>query len=152
MNKKCVRPIAICLFRHDSRILVEEHPDSVKQDSFCRPLGGAIEFGEHSREAIVREIREELGREITNLQLIGVLENHFIYEGQPGHEIVFVYDAQFLDKSVYQQAVLHAYEPENKSHFTARWRSLAQIEQSKVRLVPEGLSVLLGDWMLRVGD
>jgi 8-oxo-dGTP pyrophosphatase MutT (NUDIX family) len=143
MDKEHIRPIVVCLFRNGGRILVEEHPDSSKQDYFCRPLGGAIEFGEHSRDAIVREIREELGAEIANLHLVGVLENHFVYEGQPGHEIVFVYDAHFLDKSLYHQKVIQGYEHGNSSHFTAQWRSVEQIEQSQVRLVPEGITGLL---------
>jgi 8-oxo-dGTP pyrophosphatase MutT (NUDIX family) len=143
MDKKRIRPIVVCLFRHDGRILVEIQPDSVKGDWFCRPLGGAIEFGEDSRAALVREIQEELGAGVENLQLLGVLENLFVYEGQPGHEIVFVYDAEFVDKSLYQQEAIQAYEHGNNSHFTAQWQSLAQITQSKIRLVPERLLALL---------
>ncbi|MCB0212541.1 MAG: NUDIX domain-containing protein [Anaerolineae bacterium] len=143
MNKKCIRPIAICLFRHGDKILVADYPDTIKQDFFCRPLGGEIEFGEHSRDAIIREIKEELNAAITQVSLVGVLENRFIYEGWPGHEIVFVYDAQFLDKTLYQQKTLRGYEHGVGLHFQAEWRSLAEIEQSEVRLVPEALSTLL---------
>jgi len=143
MDAKHIRPIALCLFRYGNRILVEEHPDGVKRDLFCRPLGGAIEFGESSRDAVAREIHEELNTKIENLHLISVLENRFTCEGQPGHEIVFVYDAEFQDKSLYHQPVLQGYEHGNDSHFTAHWRSLEQIAQSQVRLVPEGLPALL---------
>ncbi len=31
----------------------------------------------------------------------------------------------------------------NHSHFTAQWQSLAQITQTQIRLVPEGLLALL---------
>ncbi len=143
MDKKRIRPIVVCLFRHNGRILVEIQPDSVKGDWFCRPLGGAIEFGEDSRTALVREIEEELGAAVENIQLLGVLENLFVYEGQPGHEIVFVYDAAFVDKSLYQQETLQAYEHGNHSHFTAQWQSLAQMKEKNIRLVPEGLLALL---------
>jgi 8-oxo-dGTP pyrophosphatase MutT (NUDIX family) len=143
MNNQQIRPIVICLFRNDGRILVETQPDSVKGDWFCRPLGGAIEFGEESRAALIREIQEELGAEVENIQLLGVLENLFVYEGQSGHEIVFVYDAQFVDKSLYQQETIQAYEQGNNSHFTAYWQSLEQISQNQIRLVPEGLLALL---------
>lgn len=141
--KERIRPIVVCLFRRDGRILVEIQPDAVKGDWFCRPLGGAIEFGEDSQTALAREIQEELGAEIENVRLLGVLENLFVHEGQPGHEIVFVYDAAFVDKSLYQQETLQAYEHGNHSHFTAQWQSLAQMKEKNIRLVPEGLLALL---------
>jgi 8-oxo-dGTP pyrophosphatase MutT (NUDIX family) len=106
-------------------------------------LGGGIEFGEDSRAALVREIEEELKAEVENIQLLGVLENLFVFEGQPGHEIVFVYDAEFVDKTLYQQETIQAYEHGNNSHFIAQWQSLKQLTQNKIRLVPEGLMPFL---------
>ena len=93
MNKNRIRPIAICLFCNGDQILVAEGYDSSKQYHFCRPLGGEIEFGERSQNAVRREIQEEIGAAIESLKLIGVVENIFLREGQPGHEVVFVYDA-----------------------------------------------------------
>ncbi|MCA9941424.1 MAG: NUDIX domain-containing protein, partial [Anaerolineales bacterium] len=58
-----IRPLVICLFRHKNHILVMEGYDPVKQQTFYRPLGGGIEFGEHSAIALRRELREELGAE-----------------------------------------------------------------------------------------
>jgi NADH pyrophosphatase NudC (nudix superfamily) len=59
-----IRPLAICVFRREDRILVAEGFDPVKQEHFYRPLGGGIEFGENSVETISREIREEINAEI----------------------------------------------------------------------------------------
>ena len=143
MDKERIRPIVICLFRNGHRILVSEAYDSSKGDYYCRPLGGGIEFGEHSRDAMLREVREEIGAEVENLELIGVLENIFIYEGQRGHEVVFVYDAEFIDKSLYERNELHGYESEIDANFVARWQSVEEIKQSNVRLVPETLIGLL---------
>lgn len=39
MGKEQIRPIAICVFRRDNRILVGEGYDPVKKESFYRPLG-----------------------------------------------------------------------------------------------------------------
>lgn len=50
-----------------------------------------LEFGEMSEAALRREFKEELGFDITPVSLLGVLENHFELEGEPGHEIVHVY-------------------------------------------------------------
>jgi 8-oxo-dGTP pyrophosphatase MutT (NUDIX family) len=88
-----LRAIAICVFRHQDHILVLDISDPATGERFYRPAGGGIEFGEHSLDALRREMREELGAEIHSPLLLGVLENIFYYNGQPGHEIVFVYDA-----------------------------------------------------------
>ena len=98
-----IRVIAICVFRHNDQILVAEGFDTVANLPFYRPLGGTVEFGERTKDTVVREIEEELGQAITNVRLITVLENLFIGEGQPAHEIVFVYDGQFVDRSIYDQ-------------------------------------------------
>lgn len=141
MKKKRMRAIAICLFRHQGRVLVSQGFDEVKQEVFFRPLGGGIDFCETSQDAIVREIQEELGAEITEVQLVGVLESIFLYRGEPGHEIVFVYDARFVDASLYDQETLAVQE--GKHQFTATWRSLEQMIGPGRRLVPEALAALL---------
>ena len=86
-----IRPIALCVFRRGDEILVFEGYDKVDEEVFFRPLGGGIEPGEHSEEAAVREIREELGSEITGLRYWGVTENIYTYNGRPGHAIAFLY-------------------------------------------------------------
>ena len=61
MKKQKIRVIAVSVFQNAGRILVFKGHDPVKGETFYRPLGGAIEFGETSQQALVREIREELG-------------------------------------------------------------------------------------------
>lgn len=143
MDKARIRPIVICLFRNGDRILVSEAYDSAKGDFFCRPLGGGIEFGERSRDALMREIREELGAEVEKLELVGVLENVFMYEGAQGHEIVFVYDAEFKDRGMYERGGLQGYRAEAGDGFVAVWQSPEEIRAKNARLVPEGLADLL---------
>jgi ADP-ribose pyrophosphatase YjhB (NUDIX family) len=99
-----------------------------------------VERAETSVRAVVREIREETGEEVIDLRLLGVLENIFEYQGQPGHEIVFVYDGRFADASVYGRAEVVVREPGWDS--PARWRELASFG-AECRLVPEGLGELL---------
>lgn len=140
-KKPRIRPIAICLFRQGDRILVHEGDDPVKGIRFARSLGGGIDFGEHSKDAVVREIREELGADVTDVELLGVIESAYIYLGEPGHEIVFVYDGRFVDESLYEQDVLIVTEGERQ--FEARWRSLDELRGNPLVLVPEGLWDLL---------
>lgn len=143
MDTTRIRPIAICLFRNRNRILVSEGFDTFKQSYYYRPLGGGIEYGESSKAALAREIWEELDVEVENIQLVGVIENIFTYEGQQGHEIVFVFDAEFSDKSLYELDEIAGYEMEANIRFKAKWKSLDEIEKSGARLVPEELATLL---------
>lgn len=143
MDDKHIRPIVICLFRDGNRILVSEGYDSSNQNGFCRHLGGGSEFGEHIRDDLLREIREEIGAEVDGAELLYVMENIFLYEGRRGHEVVFVYDAELSDKSLYEREEIHGYREEIGAGFVARWRSLAEMEENNVKLVPEGLADLL---------
>jgi 8-oxo-dGTP pyrophosphatase MutT (NUDIX family) len=139
MPQPRIRHIAICVFSHQGKILVNAFPDAVKQQILFRPLG--IEFGERSADAIVREIREELGLPIHNVRLLGTLESLFTYLGKPGHEVVQVYDAQFSDLRVYDQIGLEGHES-NGDRIQAQWRDSESLHRDGV-LVPEGLHEML---------
>lgn len=136
-----IRPLAICLFRYHGRILVNEAHDSVKNQRFFRPIGGGINFGEAGALAVAREIREELNAEVTDLQLVGTLENIFTYNGAPGHEIVLIYDGKFTDASLYVQEFLPGVESNGQS-FEARWLG-SESFTSTTPLYPHGLPELL---------
>ena len=118
-----IRPIVVGVFHRDGRILANRGTDPETGESFYRPLGGGIELGEHSSEALAREIHEEIGLAITEPVLLGVLENRFEYRGRPEHEIVFVYDARFADESVYARQRVRG--KENHMTFEAEWRPIA---------------------------
>jgi ADP-ribose pyrophosphatase YjhB (NUDIX family) len=141
MSAPQIRALAICVFSHDGRILVNFSRDPVRELSFCRPLGGGIEFGETGADAIVREIREEIGAEVENVRYLGTLENIFTYLGEPGHEIVLVYDAKLPDQSLYQSAFVSGVESDGQP-FTASWRKLDSFGV-ELPLFPEGLVELL---------
>lgn len=132
------------MFRNGDKILVYERYDPRTGKRFYRPIGGGIDFGELSREAMVREIREELNAEVTDLCFLGVLENVFTYVGRPGHEILLMYDARFEDESLYEQPTLEAYEETSDRHFEATWKSLDYFRSSDSHsLYPNGLLELL---------
>lgn len=135
-----IRFVAICVFRNGSRILVARGIDKVTQEAFLRPLGGAVEFGERSVDAIRREIREELDAEINDPTRIGMIENVFSYEGQVGHEIVIVFDAQFADRDLYNRECIPIHE-EQVWDGPALWIDLSA--ELPLALYPDGLMELL---------
>jgi ADP-ribose pyrophosphatase YjhB (NUDIX family) len=63
-----------------------EHPAG-----YHRLIGGSVELGETHRDAVIREVREELGADVDDLELVDVIENIFRIDGHLGHEIVFVH-------------------------------------------------------------
>ena len=141
MKPRRIRVIAICAIWSRGRILVFEGFDSVKNTHYYRPLGGGVEPGETSEEAATREVQEEVGLEIANLRLLGVLENLFRLEGEPFHEVVFVYEGRFRDELANQRDEFRV-EEDNGQTMRAVWRDLNSFDESH-RLVPEGLSALL---------
>ncbi len=144
MAKKAkIRPLAICVFRRGNRIFVFEGYDSVKKQTFYRPLGGRIEFGEPAADTVKRELMEEIGQKVKKLRYLGTLENIFTYEGDPGHEIVLVFDGQFADKSIYKREVVTGYESGN-GEFKCMWKSLDFFHKGKAPVYPDGLLDLLG--------
>jgi 8-oxo-dGTP pyrophosphatase MutT (NUDIX family) len=135
-----IRPLAICVFSHLGRILAAEGYDPIKQQAFYRPLGGGIEFGERAAETLHRELREEIGAEITALRYLGALENIFTFDGQQGHEIVLVYDGAFVDRSLYERERI---EGEDGLPFVAAWKSLDEFGPGRPPLYPDGLVEML---------
>lgn len=101
-----IRPIALAVPRRGADLLVFEGYDPAGDETFYRPLGGGIEFGETAEDAVRRELREELGAELVDVRPIGVLENLFHAFGRPGHEIVFLFDCRLADRSAYERDVV----------------------------------------------
>jgi len=143
MKKNRIRPLAICVFRNRGRILVAEGYDPLKKQTFYRPLGGGIEFGEYSEQTIRRELMEEIGAEVRELKYLGTLENVFVFNGRPGHEIVQVYDGVLTDSGLYEQAVIEGNEADVDESFKAVWKSLDEFGEEKSILYPTGLLALL---------
>jgi len=139
-----IRPLAICVFRNRDRILVAEGYDPIKDETFYRPLGGGIEFGERSQETIRRELMEEIGVKLKQdtLKYLGVVENIFTFNGSPGHEIVLIYDGALEDSGLYDQAVILGKEA-NGEEIRAMWKNLDDFRAGKSILYPDGLFKML---------
>lgn len=142
MKKNKIRPIALCVFLNNNRILVNEGHDPVKQQTFYRSLGGGIEFGEKAEDTVRRELKEELNVEVGEVLYLGTLENIFTFNGTPSHEIVMIYDGALIDSGLYEQAVIVG-EEANGEVIRAVWMSLDEFGEGKSILYPTGLLALL---------
>lgn len=63
-------------------------------EAWCYTPGGRIATGESSREALARELAEELGQSCRIGRQLLVGENFFTFRGQPIHEVCFYYEAE----------------------------------------------------------
>lgn len=133
---------AFCILRWQDRFLLSEGHDPAKDEHFLRPLGGSIEFGESSAAAVVRELKEEIGADLENVRLLGVLESRFVFDGKPGHEIVFVYEAGLVDQQRYSQDSFVGVESDGKP-FPVRWVSREELVAGRQPLYPHGLLAML---------
>lgn len=66
-------------------------PTAEDPDGYHRLVGGGVEVGETAREAVRREVDEELGATVHDLRLLTVLESIFRLDGVLGHEVVFLF-------------------------------------------------------------
>ena len=85
--------------------------------------GGHIEFGEKGREALVREIREEMGLEAEAGELLGVEECQFEQHGKPHAEINLIFKLT-IPACLPSQA---SCPPAREDWIAFEWRDVADI-------------------------
>ncbi|MFG1647757.1 NUDIX hydrolase [Amycolatopsis sp. NPDC049252] len=134
-----IRPIVLGVIWRGDALLVFEGRDELKDETFYRPLGGGIEFGEVSQDALKREFVEELAADVTVGERIGVLENVYVWRGRRGHEIAFMFDAEFTDPGMYAKPEFKILDDDA----TARWVDFADFRDGRKILYPRGLTELL---------
>jgi ADP-ribose pyrophosphatase YjhB (NUDIX family) len=134
-----IRPLALAVIRRGDSLLVFEGHDDFKDETFYRPLGGGVEFGESSKDALRREFGEELGAEIEVGERLDVLENVFTWQDRTGHEIAFIYEAVFVDPSFYERDEMKIID----EPAVARWVDVADFRDGSKILYPDRLVELL---------
>ena len=118
MGNKYPRPIVVAAIKHpDGRYFANPGEDRIKGYKFYRFCGGGIEFGETAADALRREFMEEFGVRVIPGRQIGIVENIFEFEGAPGHEIVFILEAEFEDKKLYDMEKIPLIEEEFSGKF-----------------------------------
>ena len=95
--------------------------------------GGHVEFGETGRQALVREVKEELGVDAETGAFLGVVENAFEQHGKPHAEVNLVYELKI-------PAATLARACEDWIEF--EWRDLARLDD----LLPAAFRRLSDDY------
>ncbi|MEI6529607.1 MAG: NUDIX domain-containing protein [Candidatus Falkowbacteria bacterium] len=102
MPKKGIRPIAVAIIKNENKFFAGAGFDEDKKEKFYRLMGGGIKFRETALQALMREFKEEFAAELINIKLLGIAENIYVYNGEYGHEIAYVYEADFEDQGMYE--------------------------------------------------
>ena len=137
-QSKRIRVKALAWIEDQGMLFVVGMTDKVKLDTYYRAVGGSVEFGESSRETVIREVREELNTavEVTGDPLI--IENQFTCDGEAGHEVDFIYPCRFVDAALYERKTYRLVEADG-GVWEARWIPIAECLNGSLRLVPEAL-------------
>lgn len=118
-----IRVLALGAVRRGDELLVGESTAPDTGETFFRLLGGGVEFGEHSRDAVVREFDEELGVAFVDPHPVGTFERVFEFAGQRQHEIWRVYDGDIDEDWPYERDAFTFHEPALDIDKQARWMS-----------------------------
>jgi len=97
-KRQVIKAMAVIRRPRDGALLVSESSEPL----FQRPLGGHVEFGEYAVDTIHREFLEETTQVVTDVRLLGVLENIFGWRGGTEHEVVFIFTAAFASAAAYE--------------------------------------------------
>ena len=139
-----VRPLAVAAVRRDDGAVLVQRGTDRSGRSFHRLVGGGIEFGESAAEAVVREFEEELGGRLRDVVLLGWLENRFVLDGRPGHELVAVHAGRLTQRRLLDEDDLGTI-PGTTS--TVHWVPVAELFDGPRALYPDGAADLLRRWL-----
>ncbi|MEK3954770.1 MULTISPECIES: NUDIX hydrolase [Psychrobacillus] len=121
------------LIVHDNKLLIMQDQG---QPYYYVP-GGRIKMNEKSEDAVKREIKEELGVEVTVKRMLWVNENFFKEEtlNEQFHEICFFYLLELEDEKLLNNNEF-VVDEEGKTH-TYYWKTLNELKL--INLYPQFL-------------
>lgn len=91
------------LLNEANEVLVSD--EIIKGNAYTKFPGGGLEFGEGTMECALREAREELGQEITNLNHFYTTDFFLQSAFHPAHQVISIYyTAQLRDTAQFRQS------------------------------------------------
>lgn len=105
-------------------------------------IGGRVEAGENSIEALQREVYEEIGMRTKYVKPVALIENFFTRDGNPYHEILMIHELKFENKEDYQKDILPI-EERKKDVLEFLWCDVKNY--TKYRIVPDNLPDIIAE-------
>ena len=93
MDKYVLNIRSAVLIVHNNKVLLHKNVN----EEYYALLGGRVQLGESSDNTAIREVKEELGKEIQLNGYCCTVENMFLHKGKEYQEILFVYFGEFVD-------------------------------------------------------
>ncbi|MGN6722607.1 MAG: NUDIX domain-containing protein, partial [Marmoricola sp.] len=115
--------------RGEEILLCRLAPKVASRETWHLP-GGGVDFGEHPADAVVREVREETGLEVTVGEIAHVASAITGERRSPRHAIRLYYDAVLLDPLNATPVVQEV----DGSTVDARWFPLDEVRAGAIRL------------------
>jgi 8-oxo-dGTP pyrophosphatase MutT (NUDIX family) len=130
---------AAAIVRRGEEVLLHR----AERDPFWALPGGRVEAGEAAPQAVVRELREELGVEASCGELLIVVENFFDYDGRAYHELGLCFETRLAPGSGLLEARGPVLGREGDATLIFEWFDRARLRAADVR--PAFLAGALAD-------
>ncbi len=123
------------IFRKGNQVLLHHNLNSVH---YTLP-GGRVKEGETTKQALKREIKEEMGQDVNCVKTISFMENLFTMDEKHYHEILVTYELEFLDKTMYEMEKIKSIEKNENLEFI--WFDKDKLDS--INFVPSALKELI---------
>ena len=142
-----INAVALGVVLRDNHIPLEPMAKWLNVGLMWRSIGGFTEFGEGSEDAVVREFKEELNRDVEVVRLLEVSEHLFEFEPDSGplrgHEITVLYELRFAahDEPTDLEPIA-SFEhdaPAGDEHSIARWLPTSELLAGEHPVYPANL-------------
>ena len=118
------------VIRNNKILLVD-----MDESGFWCPPGGHVELGETTKEAIRRELVEEIGKDVMIKKYLGVVENYFINKfSKKIHEISFYYLFDFTSRDIEEyNFTLIENDKGNNIKLDFKWINIDELDQFDIK-------------------
>ncbi|SHG39316.1 NUDIX domain-containing protein [Halobaculum gomorrense] len=140
-----IRGAVLGAIRHpDTGEYLVQRLSGTDETHFHRFVGGGIEPGEPSDEALEREFAEELDVTVDAGSPVCTVENLFEFGGESHHEFAVVRAATFADRSLYDRETFSGVDNVDgdgeRVEYEAYWRTLADLRDDDAPFFPAGVA------------
>ena len=97
--------------------------------------GGHVDFGEKAKDALRRELKEELGLTVRSSTFIGAIENVFREDNRTHHELNLVFAVTVAQRSTESK----------EDHLEFEWKPVREL--SRTTVLPKALTRSVLQWL-----